>query len=404
MTPLSGTIHAAADTSRGFLPVIAQATSLPAGYFKPNAELPKGERNERFYTYRQLFEGEAEHVFDAAHYPIINNHRNLFAEVANAFGRFLMAFPPEGTSTAMPMLVRALRPALTDYYVHGVGILAAEASAIVHVDPRYLYILDTRDIEERAGPEIAEVRPLSETRVAIRIGNQETTYAFRNGGPSAHYPEGRLGDVVGRRVVEPRTYHTVARNPDDDIFGSSLIRELLPAVSGRTEVMSSYLTQTKIAANILHIQEGVGGPVADLASDEMEGHEAQETIAIAQMLGRAIMNVERMEFVSGDVDSEVYQKLLDEFEQEVWNISGFSPSLAAQFNDRNVLVQSGVAYTKSFIRTAAELNEVIHEFLPVLADVLAAAGAPADVTWVNPLEALDAMQSGPTEPQREGNE
>lgn len=407
---------------KAYLPAVSQDLVTPDSYWQKGAVLPANMRNTRFYTYATLYDGEADCVADNNDFPITFSYRNWFAEVANFYRDFLMNEPPKSTSPLQDMLNNELRRGIVHLVAHGVCIFAVEdgtsesgttgEALIEAIDPRYFYPLPPEtddpmdgasgDDEDDGAIEGVEVYAEGATAVIVRIDGTERTYAFKGEADNWGYPSGELDSQIASVDGLPdRRYYAVALAPEDGFYGSSIFRDMLPAVGQHTELMSSYLSQLKISANILTAKRAPGASIrTGLPTEAAENQKTgKNSIQLAQLYGTLVEGVEELSFVSGVVSPESFAMPLDRIERSIYSIAAISPTLAGQFNDQSILVASGVAFEKSFIRTAAKLNEIVNDFLPLLETVLAAAGAPAEVTWVNPLRALDDQQRAAAVPE-----
>lgn len=374
----------------GALQSVSQDFTTPFDFFKRGAQIPGNERNLAFYRYNLLYEGNHRIVVRGKDFPMSLTYRNWFSEIANFYRDFLLSSPPESTSSLIDDLNRALRKAIVHLISHGVAIIAAQPNEIAAVDPRYFWPLDGFVNGQRYA---AEIQPFGPDSVRVRVLDRITTYRFKGDEVNWAYPEGALGDVVEEIEALQRQYFVVALDPPDGIFGTSVFRELLPAVASYTELMSSYTSQLKTSANIVSIKREAskaGSVTAHLPSTAAIDNPELDDIQLAQLYGTAVEGAE-LSFVSGVVSPESFSMPLQRVEQSIYSTAALSPTLVGQFRDQTTLIQSGVAFTKSFVRTNARIKEIIEAWLPVLTQVLSAAGSPAEITWENPLEALDAM-------------
>ena len=386
----SGIITRTTNVVRGKLPPISQNFTTSQDYWTKNAEIPGNARNEYFYEYSLLYEGDSDLVVKSSDFPVSLVYRNWFAEVANFYRDFLMSTPPESNSSLIDMLNNQLRPALISLITHGVAIIAVEPQLIRSVDPRYFYPLDGFF---NGGRFAAEVYPFGSKHVRVRMLNSIRTFSFDSAGDNWNYPTGSLGqDTADTLETGSAEYFVISLDPVDGLFGASVFREMLPAVAAYTELMSSYVSQLKTSANILSIERITPSDAiaTNLPNIAPTNHPNTPPIQLAQLYGTAVENA-KLSFVSGVIDPEAFRLPLDRAEQQIYSISALSPTLVGQFQDRSTLVQSGVAFTKSFIRTSARISEIIAEWLPMLSQILTAAGSPADIVWPHPLEALDAL-------------
>lgn len=409
-TQIDETLTTAQDVPKVYLPAVSQDVTTPEEYWGAGADVPATARNRRFYIYSLLYDGDTEYVANASDFPIVFAYRNWFSEVANFYRDFLMNAPPESTSDLQEMLNDELRIALVHLIAHGVCIFAVEEGLIEAIDPRYFYPLPEPVMDDESGTgedEISmtegqifgvEVAPAGPGHIMVRSGTFEYTFTFKGESVNWAYPDGEIGDLVSLVEGMPeRVYYTVALAPEDGFYGASVFKEMLPAVGQHTELFSSYLSQLKTSANILTGTRAPGSTIRtnlpDAASSKKDG---SNNIKLAQLYGTLVEGLENLSFVGGVISPESFKMPLDRIEQSIYSIAGISPTLAGQYNDQSVLIASGVAFEKSFIRTGARLNEILQDFLPVLARILAAAGAPAPVEWEHPLRALDMQSRGET--------
>lgn len=285
------------------------------------------------------------------------------------------------------MLHDALRPALVDHIVHGVSILGVSPGDIVRVDPRYCYPLD-RPVADDGALAAAVLVPRADRTLAVIQDGTETIHRLDHASSEDwSYPSGVLGQPVRRTAVPPRRYYTVPLAPADGAFGASMVRALLPPVAQYTTLMSSYQSQIVACANILVAEPAETGSIRV----DVDAAEAGTTrpLQVAQLLGRAVEGYADLRFVGGEVGEQAYLEALTRIEREIHDISAVSPTLAGWLTDGGMAIGSGVAFSRSFVRTSARLGEIIAAFLPVLEAALAAAGQPAELEWINPLERLD---------------
>lgn len=384
----------------GRLPVISQNFLTPADYFGPGAELPGNYRNERFFQYQDLYDGEHYIVVDQREFPVVFSYFNWFKYGTDLIRDFIMSFPPESSSPLQESLNEALRQAVTHYIIHGVAILAVgDGEQIDVIQPQYFYPLDDDSY--------AVLIPDGPGRVEVRYSNYSQQF---NLDQSDDYNWYGLNGTMGHEVGEPqaedeREFYTVSADPADGIFGNSVYRELVPAAADFTSINSHFLSQQKIGSLIIVAsrQSGNAPAVTLPAAGTEQVKKGATPLRLAQAYGTVIEGYESFNFVQGAIDSDSYRASLDQAEQRIYDIFGISPSLAQRFNNTGLGVASGVALERTYVRSAATFNEIIKSFTPVMEEIL-----QTEITWENPLAALreeaEVEETGSAAPQNDQEE
>ena len=365
------------------LPIISQDFYVPADYFQPGAELPGNYRNERFFLYQDLYDGEYESIINRKEFPIMFDYFNWFKYGADLIRDFIMSFPPESAHPLQEEMNNQLRQAITDYIIHGVAIFAvgeaADEELIETVRPQYFYPLDDDGF--------AVLNPFGPKQLEVRFDDYSQVFSQDYGDEANWYKiAGTLGSEDGEPKPEtPRNFYTVSADPADGIFGDSVFRELAPAVATFTAISSHFLSQQKIGSLIIVAKrETATGPQVSLPPVGVEAvTEGASPIRLAQVYGPVVEGYESFNFIQGAIDSDGYQASLDKAEQRIYDTFGISPSLAQRFNNTGLGVASGVALERTYVRSAATFNEIIKSFLPIMQEILG-----VEITWENPLAAL----------------
>ena len=382
-----------AERLRGYLPVISQNLTTPEDYFKKGAELPQNTRNERFYCYQMLYEGEYSQLVNPEEdFPIVFEYHNYFSQIINMVVDFLMDKPPESSSPMIETLTKALRGAIVSYLLHGTAILAVDefegddggtAKGVTLIDPRYFYPLDNDDV--------VTIEPFSNKIMLVRNSLGEQQYEYNDAAEDNwYYPEGRLGEPTGEFTSLPqRTFFPVRAEPyDGEWFGHSVTREAAIAVAATTARDNDFRAQQRLASILLYgVREDPGTQtVADLDAGGAAAVEAGASpLEALRKHGGLLEGYKTLGFLQANMQEGAYTATLDRAEQRVFDVYGMSPSLAKRYQDTGLGAASGTALELIYIRSAATFDKIINAFLPVMEEVLEELGAAAEITWGNPL-------------------
>lgn len=365
--------------------VISQNFLMPSDYFQAGAQLPGNARNERFYAYQYMYDGEYGLFISKRDYPIYFTYYNWFQYGADLIRDFLMSSPPESSSAMQEALNKAIRDAITSYIIHGVAVFAVSEGEIEVIKPQYFYPLDDGTV--------ATLNPFGPDRVEVRTSNQSQVHSLDRGQYIENWYTlaGTLGEPVGEPTTEPqRAFYTVAADPADGIFGSSVARKLVNSVANYTAVNNHFISQQRIASQIIHAKRESGTAVRHSFPQEgaEQVAEGKDPIQISRAFGTIVEGYEEFNFVQGTLDSASYRVTLDQAEQGIYDILGISPALVQRFQNTGMGVASGVALERTYIRSAATFKEIIESFRPVMEEILTEVGAPAEIEWNNPLAEL----------------